>query len=528
MASTYKNRSRSRPWVVISAIAGCVIAVALVVLLAATDRGARGLQRLRSVLHGPSPIVGEGPERVVEREVIKEVTKEVVREVEVPVGQADEDPNAPNYNLRTLYNGIQLEAKLDKKEGVAASSERTRDESYRLSVTLQLSAPKPVTSLDGLMAVQPGISSLLPGLSEMITTARVSPHFEKLYANKEARIRKNILQLDKLLSRHNYFDCETFLELRHPKSGRHALLLQAEMDVVSDGSDGDRLPEMPEKIVNSAFYQPTTSYGWPKKSSTPNPLIVGIEARVKKAKEEYAVPGLSAEKNAELKATIDEGTRQIAELKRRSFLIAEYDPFIVLPVFVILDKADSPYKVRVGDYAAVIHENRIYPAILGDAGPDFKVGEASLRIGKEIDARTNPYRRPINDLKATYIVFPGSAEETKDAPNLVHWQKRCEELITEIGGLGPGVTLHVWEDILQRMANEREAKRLAEIEAARLKAEAEAAAKRAQELAPQNTPESPSSPNPAPQNTAPPSTPEATPTVPDTAPTSPQTAPTDR
>ena len=51
-------------------------------------------------------------------------------------------------------------------------------------------------------------------------------------------------------------------------SGRGVFLLQAEMDVVSDGSDGDRLPVMPEEIVTSTNYQPFTSYGWRKTGST--------------------------------------------------------------------------------------------------------------------------------------------------------------------------------------------------------------------------------------------------------------------
>ena len=461
-------------WLALLALGSLASAVLLGLLVLSTGRGTRALERLAKSFRKTEVKIEE---KVVEREV----TREVTREVEVPVGGGQDNGRAgDSYDARTLYNGIRLKAKVDKQPGGAASKERVDEESYAVSLTLSVRAPKPVTTLEGLTATENSLPSVLPGLAAMMPEAKVSPYFEKLYANKEARLQRDLYELNRLLSRHNYFDCETFLELKHPESGRKVLLLQAEMDVVSDGSDGDRLPEMPKEIVESAFYQPTTSYGWPKKTDVPNPLIAGIEKRLKKAKEEYAIRGLSAQRNRELKATIDHSTAVIADLKRRSFLIAEYDPFIVLPVFVITDRAATDYAARVGDYAVVIHNGRAYPAILGDAGPDFKVGEASLRIGKEIDSRTNPYRRPVNDLKATYLVFPGTAESVKSAPDLAAMHARCLSLLGEIGGLGEGTKLHVWDDILARMAAEREAKRKAEEEAkrkaeeeARLKAEAE-------------------------------------------------------
>ena len=107
---------------------------------------------------------------------------------------------------------------------------------------------------------------------------------------------------------------------------------------------------------------------------------------------------------------------RIVELKTRSFLIAEYDPFIVLPVFLVTDRSANPFAPRIGDYAVVLHDGRAYPAIVGDAGPDFKTGEASLRIAREIQPGCSPYVRPINDLKATYLVFPGTVPEEKKAP----------------------------------------------------------------------------------------------------------------
>lgn len=70
--------------------------------------------------------------------------------------------------------------------------------------------------------------------------------------------------LQELLSKHNFYDLETILHLRDPATNRRVFLMQSEMDVVSDGSDGDRLATMPAEIVESTNYQPFTSYGWKK------------------------------------------------------------------------------------------------------------------------------------------------------------------------------------------------------------------------------------------------------------------------
>lgn len=473
-ASNSHRRAPQGRWLATLAIGSILTGLALCVLLLATDRGHHAAQRFSALFQRGSARV-EQREKIVEREI----TRDVVREVPVPANHGQSTTAGTSYDTRQLYNGIRLEAKLDKHAGGPASRERLAEESYAVALTLKVRVPKPVASLEGLGEVQAGLPSMLPGLAAMMPTAKVSEYYTRLYANKEARLQRDLYELNKLLSRHNYFDCETILELRHPQSGRNVLLLQAEMDVVSDGSDGDRLAVMPAEIVDSTFYQPTTSYGWPKKSTVPNPLVAGFEKRLKAAKEEYAVKGLAPERNRQLKATIDNCTATIADLKRRSFLIAEYDPFMVLPVFVLTDQAATGYAARVGDYAVIIHDGKAYPAIVGDAGPDFKVGEASLRIGKEIDARTNAYRRPINDLKATYLVFPGTAEATKDAPDLAHWRTRCDALLTEIGGLSPEVTLYSWVDILKQRAEE-EARRKAEEEAKR-KAEEEAKKKAAEE-----------------------------------------------
>jgi hypothetical protein len=75
----------------------------------------------------------------------------------------------------------------------------------------------------------------------------------------------------------------------------------------------------------------------------------------------------------------------------------------------------------------------LFPAIVGDVGPSNVIGEASLRICQQIDARADADNRPVNDLKVTYLVFPGTAEKF-DVPDFDKWGARCQKLLEEIGG----------------------------------------------------------------------------------------------
>ena len=222
------------------------------------------------------------------------------------------------------------------------------------------------------------------------------------------------------------------------------------MDVVSDGSDGDRWPQLDDYISMSDHYQPFTSYGWPKTSSTPNPLLKRWQDRLAKYEKEFAIKGLSAERNRFLRSQISVLKPGVEDLKRRSFLIAEADPFIVVPLSFLNRKDAEPFVPSIGDYAVVIYEDSVYPAIVGDAGPTYKTGEASLRIARQLNDKASPYSRPVSDLKVTYLVFPDSAEPKRSAPDLVKWRSRCDELLGGLGGLGEGYSLHVWEDLIAK------------------------------------------------------------------------------
>jgi hypothetical protein len=350
-------------------------------------------------------------------------------------------------DVRKLRSGIPFKTEVKIEKGGIASKERIDETSYTASYQLSLRVPTPAKTLAELETSNPELSKMLPGLPPLVEKAQVSPWFNKLYENKTGRVRRDANTLNELLTKHNVYDCETILNLQSEK-GRKVFFMQSEMDVVSDGSDGDRLPTMPDEIVNSPNYQPFTSYGWPKKSATPNPMVAGWEKRITAAQKELAASGTTAERKTWLKERIQYLKRGIDDLKSRSFLIADYDPFIVIPVD-ILGASDS-FSPDIGDYAVVVFGKMLYPAIVGDGGPTFKVGEASLRFARELNPKANSYNRPVSDLKISYLVFPGSRDAERSAPDYEKWRQRCHDLLAEIGGVGDGYELHQWQDTLPK------------------------------------------------------------------------------
>ena len=352
-------------------------------------------------------------------------------------------------DLRKLRSGIPFKTTVNLEKGGIASRERIDDASYTASYQLTFRLPAAAKSMAELESSNPKLATILPGLPALVEKAEVSSWFARIYQEKATRIRRDAHTLNELLTKHNLYDCETILHLRTP-GGRKIFFLQGEMDVVSDGSDGDRLPTMPDEIVNSTHYQPFTSYGWPKKTPVPNPMVAGWEGRIKTAEKELAANATTAARKTWLRERIVYLKRGIADLTARSYLIAEYDPFIVIPVS-LLTSTDS-FAPKVGDFAVVIHGEKIYPSIVGDGGPTFKVGEASLRMARELNPKSSPYSRPISDLKVSYVVFPGSRGSERGPPDYEKWRQRCHELLGEIGGLGEGYQLHQWQDNLPKPA----------------------------------------------------------------------------
>lgn len=356
-------------------------------------------------------------------------------------------------DVRKLRSGIPFKTEIHIGKGGIASVERKDDESYTAFYSLFLRVPTPAKTMVELETTNSNLSKILPGLPALVEKAEVSSWYRKIYEDKTSRVRRDATLLSELLTKHNFYDCETILNLRSAE-GRRVFFMQAEMDVVSDGSDGDRLPSMPDAIVNSSNYQPFTSYGWKKRGNTPNPMIRGWEQRIRNGEKELADPATTAERKTWLRNRIAYLKKGIEDLKNRSFLIAEYDPFIVIPVNLLT--ANDPFAPKVGDFAVVVHESKVYPAIVGDGGPTFKVGEASLRMAREINPKASPYSRPVSDLKVSYVVFPGSRDEERGPPDYERIRQRCHELLGEIGGLGDGCQLHVWQDLLPQKEPEPE------------------------------------------------------------------------
>jgi hypothetical protein len=338
-----------------------------------------------------------------------------------------------------LFNGITLHSTVEPLPGADATTERVDPNSYVLDLKLQARMPSPNRTIDELAKVSPQLPALFPGLAAIVTVDPVSPLYAQLYDTKLRVLRENLVRLDQLLSRHNFFDCQTVLQLQHPQTHRKALLLQADMDVDADGSDADRMPIGTGAPTN---FKPSTSYRWPKKTAAPNPYLATTEDKLKRAEDEYALKTTTPERKYQLRNAIAQLRAEVFTLKKFSFLIGATDPYIVVPSAF----AQGKDGVKVGDYALVVFGDAIYPAIVGDIGPNDRVGEASLRIAKQISPLSTPYSRPVSDLKVTYIIFPGTADKPFGPLNLDKLQGRCEALVKEIGGAT--VSLYHWENII--------------------------------------------------------------------------------
>lgn len=345
----------------------------------------------------------------------------------------------PNKKLEVgkIFNGMQYKVTLETDHGTTATRDRNEPGSYTAEVTVKVKVPKPHHDLEEIKRLNESLPEILPGLPALLDTAKVSPGFDNLYRLKVASLQASLMRLDNLLTRHNFFDCETILELRDAKTSRRALLIQADMDVDTDGSDPDRVPEVDGA---SPTFQPFTSYRWARKTTNPSSFVAPRELKIKNYESQISAGvGLASR----LRQEIADLRTEVSDLKKYSFLIGADDPFIVLPES-LFGKSKGAFAPAIGDYCVVAYQKTLYPAIVGDAGPRNLIGEASLRVCKEVNAKSTSENRPVSDLKVTYIVFPGTAEKY-DAPNLDHWYERCEKLLNEIGGHNG--TLFKWEDL---------------------------------------------------------------------------------
>jgi hypothetical protein len=369
--------------------------------------------------------------------------EEVLVETVPPPAPPPAPLSIPYKKLDTakLFNGITLKTSFSAEFGATASAERKDPGSYELDLQLRVRVPKPHQSMEELLQLNPELGSALPELARLLENARVSPLYEEFYQRKVSSLQSNLTRLDTLLSRHNFFDIETILELESPLTGRRVLLIQSDMDVDTDGSDGDRVPTV-EGF--SSTFQPFTSYRWPKVTAKPNPFLTTWEKRLKEVEKELGTQNVPPPRQKELQDTRANLKTEITQLKKSSFLVGSVDPFVVLPLPIVSRKEGAP-AAKIGDYCVVIHGGRLFPAVVGDAGPSVKSGEGSLRLCREISARANLANRAESDLKVTYLVFPNTAEPQRAAPALEKWWTQCDLLLGEIGGYRG--ELAYWEDL---------------------------------------------------------------------------------
>ena len=138
-------------------------------------------------------------------------------------------------------------------------------------------------------------------------------------------------------------------------------------------------------------------------------------------------------------------------MKALSSLIADSDPFIVISTMFKPYVGHEDHAPQMGDYAVVIHGKQILPAICGDYGPSMKMGEASLFIAKQINPKATPNLRGEDDLKVTYLIFPGTAKTPHGPPTLEEWRTLCTQYLNEMGGVGAGYEVHKWEDKFKKL-----------------------------------------------------------------------------
>jgi hypothetical protein len=340
-----------------------------------------------------------------------------------------------------LFSGVEVHSQVESGIGDIASVERKALDSYVLDLQVQVRVPKAAQTIQELSEPDPTLPAILPGLAAMLPSGKVSDFYYGLYQLKVESVGRELGRLEQLLSKHNFFDCNTILELTSARSARKVLLIQSDMDVNADGSDSDRTSDVDG---SSANFQPYTSYRWPKRTDQPSEFLTDCQNKLKQAETELSLKATSPDRKKSLREQVETYQRELGDLKHFSFLISKADPFVVLPGF-ILRQATHAFLPKLGDYVVVIYGGKLYPALLGDVGPSYKIGEGSLRLATQLDPRANAYNRPASNLNITYLVFPATADPVPGPPDLKKMRDRCETLLNEIGGTSG--QLWEWTDI---------------------------------------------------------------------------------
>ncbi|MBT7982247.1 MAG: hypothetical protein HN584_06720, partial [Akkermansiaceae bacterium] len=158
--------------------------------------------------------------------------KEVVKKVLVREPLPSKFVNYKSIDTARLWNGIDSNSLMNVTQGAFASQERTDRKSYTFEFNVNLRVPLPVKDAQGILSINQNLSEIVPEFDDMIKTGKVSGFYYKLYDLKAKRLQQFLTRLNAVPDRHNFYDCETILELVHPKTKRKVLFIQSDMDVV--------------------------------------------------------------------------------------------------------------------------------------------------------------------------------------------------------------------------------------------------------------------------------------------------------
>lgn len=361
-----------------------------------------------------------------------------------PPSRIFEKPSGIISDITDLSNGLPLRTEVLYGTGGTALEEAKAPDSYAATFQLKFRIPRAADKLSEIERATPGLSGILPGFASLFPLGFVSPWHDALYQNKLSEMRIQSKDLAKVPSKPDAYDCNTILHLKSEK-GRKVFFMQADMDAVLKGSDGDRQSDMPASLVDSIHYDPFTAYHWRKRGDRANPMVAGWEKRIAIGAKELKEPSITPERKAWVEERIAMLKSGIEAMKRRGYLVSAKDPYIALPLLLLKDASD-PFAPKVGDYAVVVHGRKIYPCIVGDKGMDSSAGEASARLALELNPGWKAGTKAVSMPSVSYMVFPNSRETEPGPPDYAQWGKKCRELLNEIGGVGKGYELHQWAD----------------------------------------------------------------------------------
>ncbi len=321
--------------------------------------------------------------------------------------------------------------------------------------TISIKRPEAVSDFKGLRELNPKLPVALAEIESLVEKGTVSKRFDLLFDEKAKYIQRQ--KTLTALSNYNYYDCATIMDLVHPETGRRALLIQAGMDVVTDGSDPDRVGELEDyhTALTSDWFQPYTGYVWGR-ATKENPFasyydkrigeLVELKAEVEKRNEELPIRAWR-----KVSEVCQEEIDYLNRVKRNNqwglsnnprSVVAALDPIIVLP----RNWFGKNSAINHGDYALVVYGDRVIPTMVAEAGPTYKIGEASLRLAWKINKEASGKQRAADAFSVSYVVFPGTRKATRSEPDLAEINQKVRSLAKEIGGLGKGAKYEAWED----------------------------------------------------------------------------------